>query len=238
MKFILAFLLLSNASVPGMSGNGNEKTVCNFIPDDLYKGLSVLIDTDKSGFGPPTQGDVSIANALTTGSGSDFPSIKAICTLTAADPSDSPPFCTLETTLADGKIMATGTPPELVVMGGTGAYYRASGMMTTAEDFVRDDSTGVISFNARIDFCLPNDGGSNPIPIPITDPFPIPITDPIPITNPNEPKCQDDKSWSTSHNGKQITCNKVKNKPGKHCAKNGASTACPKSCGFCPVPFQ
>lgn len=103
MKFILAFLLLSSASA-------EEKTVCNFIPDDYYKGQAVLIDTDSSGFaGGPTQGDVSIANALTTGSGSSFPSIKAICTLTAANPLDSPPFCTLETTLADGKIMATGT---------------------------------------------------------------------------------------------------------------------------------
>jgi len=232
MKFncILAFLFLSNANA-----GGNEKTVCTSVANDLYEGQATLIDNDSSGFGQPTKGDVSIAT-LTPAGVSNFPSIMAICTLTAANPSDSPPFCTLETTLADGKIMATGTPPKLVVMGGTDAYYRASGMMTTAEDFVRDDSTGVISFNARIDFCLPNDGGSNPIPIPITAPFPI--TDPIPITNPNEPKCQDDQNWSTSHNGKQITCNKVKNKPGKHCAKNGASTACPKSCGFCPVPFQ
>jgi len=234
MKFILSFLLLSSASA-------EEKTVCNFFPDDYYKGQAVLIDTDSSGFaGGPTQGDVSIANALTTGSGSSFPSIKAICTLTAANPLDSPPFCTLETTLADGKIMATGTPPELVVMGGTGAYYRASGMMTTAEDF--EQSNGFISFNARIDFCVPVNGGPNPFPNPIPNPIadPIPILDPI--TNPiPTPECQDDKDWSIQYNGKKVTCKKVGKNPGKHCAKiTTASTACPETCGTCPVlvPFQ
>ena len=101
MKFLLAFLLLSSASA-------EEKTVCKSIGDAYYKGQAVLIDNDSSGF-VPTTGDVSISNNLTTGSNSTFPSIKAICTLTAANPLDSPPFCTLETTLADGKIMATGT---------------------------------------------------------------------------------------------------------------------------------
>merc|ERR1712194_971040 len=184
--------------------------------DDNYKGEAILIDTDSSG-GPPTQGDVSIANALTTGSGLPFPSIKAICTLTAANPFASPPFCTLETTLADGKIMASGTPPELVVMGGTGLYYRASGMMTTAENFVQEN--GFISFNARIDFCLPVDGGSNP------NPTPIPIT-----------KCEDDKTWSTTDNkGRNVTCKKIGNNSSKHCRKvAGAKSACPLTCGTCP----
>jgi len=233
MKFILAFLLLSCAtSAPA------ETTECNFIPDDNYKGEAILIDTDSSG-GPPTQGDVSIANALTTGSGLPFPSIKAICTLTAANPLASPPFCTLETTLADGKIMASGTPPELVVMGGTGMYYRASGMMTTAENFVQEN--GSISFNARIDFCLPVNGGPNPNPspspspssIPFPNPNPFPITaPPIPITN-----CEDDKTWSTTDNkGRKVTCQKVGNNSSKHCRKvAGAKTACPLTCGTCPV---
>ena len=101
MKFLLAFFLLSSASA-------EEKTVCKSIGDAYYKGQAVLIDNDSSGF-VPTTGDVSISNNLTTGSNSTFPSIKAICTLTAANPLDSPPFCTLETTLTDGKIMAMGT---------------------------------------------------------------------------------------------------------------------------------
>jgi len=218
MKFLLAFFLLSSASA-------EEKTVCKSIGDAYYKGQAVLIDNDSSGF-VPTTGDVSISNNLTTGSNSTFPSIKAICTLTAANPLDSPPFCTLETTLADGKIMATGTPPELVVMGGTGAYYRASGMMTTAEDF--EQSNGFISFNARIDFCIPVDGGPNPI----TEP---PTTNPITI--PPTPVCKDDKNWSTLYNSKKFTCKRVAKNSVKHCFKvKTASTACPVTCGTCPVP--
>merc|ERR1711865_617591 len=183
----------------------------------------------------------------TTGSNSTFPSIKAICTLTAANPLDSPPFCTLETTLADGKIMATGTPPELVVMGGTGAYYRASGMMTTAEDF--EQSNGFISFNARIDFCIPVDGGPNPITgAPASNPITIPPTpgpNPItgapasnPITIPPTPDCKDDTNWSTlNNNGKKFTRKRVAKNRLKHCFKvKTASIACPVTCGTCPVP--
>jgi len=218
MKFncILAFLFLSNANA-----GGNEKTVCTSVAEDLYEGQVTLIANDSSGFGPPTQGDVSIAT-LTPAGVSNFPSIMAICTLTAANPSDSPPFCTLETTLADGKIMATGTPPKLVVMGGTDAYYRASGMMTTGEDF--QEANGSISFTARIDFCLPVDGGSNP------------NSDPNQNQNQNpKSECKDSEDWFTQSqkNGKEITCQKVKNKPNKHCSEGGADIACRKSCNNC-----
>ena len=60
-------------------------------------------------------------------------------------------------------------PPELVVVGGTGAYYRVSGTMTTAENF--EETNGFIGFNARLDFCMP-------------------------VTIPPTPECQDDKNWS------------------------------------------
>merc|ERR1712238_304736 len=114
----------------------------------------------------------------------------------------------------------------------------ASGMMTTAEDF--EQSNGFISFNARIDFCVPVNRGPNPFPNPNPIADPIPITDPI--TNPiPTPECKDDKSWSTLYNEKKVTCRKVEKNSGKHCAKiPSASTACPVTCGTCPVlvPFQ
>ena len=102
MKFLFAFLLLSSASA-------EEKTVCKSIGDVFYKGPAILIDNDSSG-SVPTQGDVSIADTLqVAGSVSTFPSIKAICTLTAVNPLGEGAFCTLETTLTDGKIIAMGT---------------------------------------------------------------------------------------------------------------------------------
>ena len=104
-------------------------------------------------------------------------------------------------------------PPELVVMGGTGAYYRASGTMTTAEDF--EESNGFIGFNARIDFC-------------------------VPVTI-RTPECQDDKNWSTLYNEKEITCEWVGRNRLKRCVRvETASTACPLTCGTCPValPFE
>ena len=102
MKFLFAFLLLSSASA-------EEKTVCKSIGDVFYKGPAILIDNDSSG-SVRTQGDVFIADTLqVANSVSTFPSIKAICTLTAVNPLDEGAFCTLETTLSDGKIMAMGT---------------------------------------------------------------------------------------------------------------------------------
>ena len=102
MKFLFAFLLLSSASA-------EEKTVCKSTGDVFYKGPAILIDNDSSG-SVRTQGDVFIADTLqVAGSVSTFPSIKAICTLTAVNPLGEGAFCTLETTLTDGKIMAMGT---------------------------------------------------------------------------------------------------------------------------------
>mmetsp|Transcript_13851 Transcript_13851/g.16317 ORF Transcript_13851/g.16317 Transcript_13851/m.16317 type:complete len:183 (-) Transcript_13851:66-614(-) len=131
-------------------GLGDESQ-CKSVAQDTYRGMAVLMDNDNSGSFFPTQGDVSIANSLMPRGGT-FPHIKAICTLTAAVPSESPPFCTLETTFVDGKIMSTGSPPDLVVMGGTGAYLGAFGTMTTAEDFTRY-LNGDISFSASIYYC-------------------------------------------------------------------------------------
>lgn len=99
--------------VQGVRRIGNE--ICKSVAEDVYIGQAVLIDTDSSGF-VPTQGDISIANALKPASGRFFPSIKAICTLTAFNPSDSPPFCTLETSFPEGKIMAMGTPRKLLLV--------------------------------------------------------------------------------------------------------------------------
>mmetsp|Transcript_3524 Transcript_3524/g.3698 ORF Transcript_3524/g.3698 Transcript_3524/m.3698 type:complete len:238 (+) Transcript_3524:311-1024(+) len=234
MKVILAFLFLSCASavekknlriplenklllplVPGARVIGNE--ICISEPEKEYVGQAVLIDTDNSAGFIPTQGDISMANALTPASGQFFPSIKALCTITALNPSDSPPFCTLETTFGGGKkIMAMGTPPDLVVMGGTGEYSRASGTMTTARDFVRDSDR--ISFNARIDFCYPN-----------------------PTGNPTGNPCEDDPSWYTIHKGRKKGCAWAGNdaKPSR-CSKTHPDTletaniACPISCEKCP----
>ena len=106
-------------------------------------------------------------------------------------------------------------PPELVVMGGTGAYYRASGTMTTAENF--EETNGFIGFNARLDFCMP-------------------------VTIPPTPECQDDKNWSTLYKEKEINCEWVgRNHRLKRCFRvETASTACPLTCGTCPValPFE
>jgi len=239
---ILGFLFLSNSSAVetnlrtnlakqrGLQNNDKERTICKAIPQNMYKGLSTLINVDNSTPGYlPTTGDVSIANALTPGKNIDFPSIKAICTLTDADPSLSPPFCTLETTLGDGKIMSMGSPPDLVVMGGTGAYSRASGTMTTARDFTRDGDT--ISFTALIDYCIPIDGSPNPAPTP-TPPGPTP-------SRPTS-TCENDNKWRTLlTNGKTRNCNYVNNDPGVRCALFGkdnvvADAACLKSCG-CPA---
>ena len=106
--------------------------------------------------------------------------------------------------------------PELVVTGGTGAYYRASGTMTTAENFEESIGFGFIGLNARIDFC-------------------------VPITIPPTPECQDDKNWSTLYNEKEINCEWVGRNRLKRCSRvETASTACPVTCGTCPValPFE
>ena len=86
--------------------------------------------------------------------------------------------------------------------------------MTTAEDF--DESNGFIAFNARIDFCMP-------------------------VTIPPTPECQDDKNWSTLYNEKEINCEWVGRNRLKRCVRvETASTACPVTCGTCPValPFE
>eukprot|EP00555_Chaetoceros_dichaeta_P014280 CAMPEP_0198256876 /NCGR_PEP_ID=MMETSP1447-20131203/6684_1 /TAXON_ID=420782 /ORGANISM="Chaetoceros dichaeta, Strain CCMP1751" /LENGTH=198 /DNA_ID=CAMNT_0043943625 /DNA_START=1 /DNA_END=597 /DNA_ORIENTATION=- len=128
----------------------NEK--CKSVPQTTYQGLSNLIDVNGSGE-LPTQGDVSIANTLTP-INSDFPSIKAICTITSNYPSILPPFCTLETTLVEGgKLIAMGTPPSLAIVGGTGEYSNVSGMITTNQTFTRGVD-GSISFGALIEYCI------------------------------------------------------------------------------------
>jgi len=147
-------------------GLGDESQ-CKSVAQDTYRGWAALVDNDNSGPFSPTQGDVSIAHILKSTSGRTFPSIKAICTLT--DPS-SAPFCTLETTITNGdKIMAIGTPPNLAVVGGTGDFSRASGTVTTDQNFTFEH--GNIQFGARIDYCIPK-SNNNPTPSPIRNPIP------------------------------------------------------------------
>ena len=64
-------------------GNG-----CSSTPQYTYSGQSTLISVTGAAF--PVQGDISIVNELTPLT-ANYPKIKAICTLTAADPFSSAP---------------------------------------------------------------------------------------------------------------------------------------------------
>ena len=129
-------------------GLGNQ---CSFIADRNFRGSNTLMDYDQSNGG--SQGDMSIANTLSpTTDNRNYPIIKSMCTNMALR---SAPFCTIETTFADGgKIMLMGTPPALTIIGGrsTCTYVGVWGSMAT-RNLVRYDN-GDISFTARIDYCI------------------------------------------------------------------------------------
>jgi len=195
---------------------GNDRALqsngdgCASTPLYRYEGPSTLISTTGVPF--PSQGDVSIAEELVP-STSAYPKIKAVCTLTAADPFSSPPFCSLETTVdsSGDKIMSMGTPPLLSIMGGTGSYEGASGTMVTDETFVRDDSDGTISFGATVNYCLPNNGGGGGN---------------LPCTNSNK--------FKVKHDGKNKGCSWVAKKSTTRCTmmgkENGESVMAMDSC--------
>jgi len=140
--------------------NGNHRGLergeyCESTALYRYSGASTLISA--TGALIPSQGDVSIANELLPEPASiNYPKIKAICTITAADAFSSPPFCTLETTIdsSSDRIMSMGTPPALTIMGGTGNFEGAYGTMVTDETFT--NINGIISFGAMLNYCLPS----------------------------------------------------------------------------------
>jgi len=140
--------------------NGNHRGLergeyCESTALYRYSGASTLISVTGAPF--PSQGDVSIANELLPEPASvNYPKIKAICTLTAADAFSSAPFCTLETTIdsSSDRIMSMGTPPALTITGGTGNFKGAYGTMVTDETFT--NINGIISFGAMINYCLPS----------------------------------------------------------------------------------
>ena len=108
---------------------------CGRLRKAVYSGASVLIEnSDRVIPGVPKQGDVSIANELTSSTSGN--KIMAICTLNRADPSDGPPFCTLETTLTIGdKIIVQGNPPKLIITGGSDGMFGCYGEITTGVNF-------------------------------------------------------------------------------------------------------
>jgi len=197
--------------------NINNGDTCGKLPKAVYSGASVLIEnSDRDTPGVPKQGDVSIANELTSSTSNN--KIMAICTLNRANPSDGAPFCTLETTLKTGdKIMAQGTPPKLMITGGSGGMFGCYGEITTGEDFTFDRNG--LSFTVKhIEYCHPkqgDDGGGG-------DP------------------CVDDNRWKFCANK---SCNRKKGCGGikdiTQCStiigqdNKSAEKACPLTCGTC-----
>jgi len=144
-------------------------SICGEIGVDTFVGIASFVDTDGSGLFIPTTGDLSIAVSLQPQNpppGSEV-KIKAVCILTAEDPSASAPFCTFESELnldfggIDGKTIAVGTPPTLAITGGTGAFFGAYGHINTGADF-NFESVGPgliqLSFSADFSYCVPATG--------------------------------------------------------------------------------
>jgi len=148
---------------PGPPGTPN----CGMVPTTQFSGIASFVDTDGSGF-LPTAGDLSIAVSLlplNPSPGSSV-SIKAICILTAEDPSTSAPFCTFESTIEiqagpivlSGTTISIGTPPMLAITGGTGDLFGAYGELITGADLSFEPvGPGLIqlSFTASVNYCVP-----------------------------------------------------------------------------------
>jgi len=207
---------------------------CGTVPLTTYRGEARPVNVDNSSGFAPTMGDVSIAEAIVPVNNSDNSevSIKAICTLTADDPSVSAPFCTFESSLTlstgvpgvsfQGKTMAMGTPPFLAIMGGTGDFMGAYGQFDTQSSFT-SSPTGtegniIIEFDAVVDFCVPTSGGVDP-PSP----------------------CLDSLTWKTLSNGREKDClwlGRNSNQVTSRCNLVGTdgttgNESCPLTCGSC-----
>jgi len=145
---------------------------CREVGVETFMGIASFVDTDGSGLFIPTTGDISIAVSLQPQNPPPGPevTIKAVCILTAEDPSASAPFCTFESELKlddfggiEGKTIAVGTPPTLAITGGTGGFFGAYGQINTSADF-NFDSVGPgliqLSFSASFSYCVPATGRS------------------------------------------------------------------------------
>eukprot|EP00592_Proboscia_alata_P014577 CAMPEP_0194396726 /NCGR_PEP_ID=MMETSP0174-20130528/125149_1 /TAXON_ID=216777 /ORGANISM="Proboscia alata, Strain PI-D3" /LENGTH=266 /DNA_ID=CAMNT_0039192825 /DNA_START=84 /DNA_END=884 /DNA_ORIENTATION=+ len=261
MKFInLVTLFIFSSEVSSVNG-----AYCGTVPETLYTGIARTIDVDGSGPFPPTMGDISIAeNIIAVGnSPSSVVSIKAICTLTADDPTSSAPFCQFESTLDlsipgtatsyQGKTIAMGTPPLLGIIGGMGSFMGAYGQFDTLNSLVitqNDDFTISLTFSAVISFCIPDDqpptGPSFPSVSPPNSPIVSPPNSPIvspptgsPPTSPTA--CVDSTKWKTKDNGSRKGCGWVAKGDGNdpsptRCAKMGKENG-KESSGYVSCPL-
>jgi len=248
MKFsnLVTFLFLSHVSASKLRSRNLQSDptdgglYCGTVPQTKYQGIAKVVNVDNSA--PsfiPTMGDVSIAEAILPVDNSDNSdiSIKAMCTLTADDPSESAPFCTFESTLTlstgapsgisfQGKTMSMGTPPVLSIMGGTGDFMGAYGQINTLSSFsstpVEGSTDGSINieFDAIVEFCVPTGGDNNP------------------PTPPPPPPCEDSKTWIHNFKNKARGCDWVGKEKSQRCRRKGqdgttANVSCPVTCGNC-----